>query len=47
MVMVGDLTCSGKHTILCTNDVLQNCTPETYIIILTNVTTVNAVKNKM
>ena len=40
MVMEGDLTWSGEHTIQYTDDVLQNCTPETYII-LTNVTPVN------
>ena len=38
MVMEGDLTWGGEHTLQCTYDVLQNCTPETYIILLTNVT---------
>ena len=38
MVMEGDLTLDGEHIIQYTDDVLQNCTPETYIILLTNVT---------
>ena len=36
MVMEGDLTWGGEHTIQYTDDVLYNCTPETYIILLTN-----------
>lgn len=28
----------GKHPIQHIDDILQNCTPETYIILLTNVT---------
>ena len=35
--MEGDLTCGDEHTIQYTDDVLQNCTPETYIILLTNI----------
>ena len=42
MVMEGDW--GGKHTIQYTDDVLQNCTPETYIIFLTNVTSINSIK---
>ena len=42
MVMEGDLTWSVEHVIQYTDDVLQNCTPETYIILLTNVTTINS-----
>ena len=38
MVMEGDLTLCGEHTVQYTDDVLQNCAPETYIILLTNVT---------
>ena len=30
MVMERDLTWGGEHTIQYTDDVLQNCTPETY-----------------
>ena len=41
MVMEGDLALSGEHTIQYSNNVLQNCTPETYIILLTNVTPIN------
>ena len=38
MVMEGDWTWGGKYTIQYVDDVLQNCTPETYIILLTYVT---------
>ena len=41
--MEGDLTWGSKHTIHYTDDVLQNCTPETYIILLTNVTPINQI----
>ena len=34
----GDLTWGGKHTIQYIDDVLQNYTLKTYIILLTNVT---------
>ena len=44
MVMEGDLTWGGEHTIQYTCDVLYNCTPETYVILLTNVTPINSVK---
>ena len=41
MVMEGDLTWGGEHTIQYTGDVLQNCMSETCIILLTNVTPIN------
>ena len=49
MVMEGNLTFDGGHTIKYTDDLSQNCTLETYIIILTNVTSVNLIflKRKM
>ena len=31
--MEGDLTWGGEHTMQSVHDVLQNCTPETYIIL--------------
>ena len=34
-----------KYTVQCTNDVLYNCIPENYIILLTNVTPINLIKN--
>ena len=37
MVAKGDLTLGGKYTKQYTDDVLQNCTPEIYIILLTNI----------
>ena len=47
MVVEGDLTLDGEHKIQYTDDVLQNCTPETYIILLTNTTPINSIKRKM
>ena len=44
--MEGDLTWAGEHTVQYTFDVLQNCTHETYIILLTNVNPINSIKNK-
>ena len=44
MVMNGDLTLGGKHTIQYTDDVLQNCTIEIYIILLANITPINSTK---
>ena len=44
MVMEGDSTLSGEHTIQYTDDdVLYNCTPETYVILLSNVTVINSI----
>ena len=36
MVAKGDLTLGGEHAVQHTDDALQNCTSETYIILLTN-----------
>ena len=44
MVMEGDLTWGGEHTIQYTDDVLQNCTPETYTILLTDVMPISSIK---
>ena len=44
MVMEGDLTWGGEHTIQCIDDVLQHCTPKTYIILVTNVNPINSLK---
>ena len=46
MVTEGNLPLGDEHTIQCTDDVLQNCTPETYIILLSNVTPINSIKKK-
>ena len=43
--MEGNLTCGVKHTIQYTDDALQNCTPETYIILLAHVTPIGSIKN--
>ena len=42
--MEGDLTLGGEHTTQYTDDVLQNCIPETCINLLTNVTQVKFFK---
>ena len=44
MVTEGDLTLGGEHTMQFTDDVSQNCTFETYIILLTDVTPINLIK---
>ena len=44
--MEGDQTWGGEHTVQYTDDVLQNCAPETPIILLTNVTPINSIKIK-
>ena len=44
MVIKEDLTWGGQHTVQYTDDVLQNCILETYIILLTNVTPGNSIK---
>ena len=38
-----DLSLGGEHTMQYTDDVLLNCTLETYIILLTNVTSINLI----
>ena len=43
MVMEGGLTQGGELTIQYTEDVLQNCTPEIYITLLTSVTPINVI----
>ena len=43
MVAKGDLTLGGEHTMQYTDDVFQNCTLETCIILLTNVTSINVI----
>ena len=45
MVMEGDLTQGGEHTVQYADDVLQNCTTETCIILLINVTLINSMNN--
>ena len=44
MVMEGDLTWGGEYAREHTDDVVQNCTPETYIILLTKVNPINSIK---
>ena len=43
--MEGDLTWGVEHTIQHTDDFLQNCMPETYIILLNHVTPICSIKN--
>ena len=47
MVMEGDMTWGGEHTIQYADDVSQNCTLETYMILLTDVTPINSIKVKI
>lgn len=42
--MEGDLAFGAKHTTQCTDDVTYNCTIETYVIVLTNGTSINLIK---
>ena len=44
MVTDGDLILDGEHTVQYTDGLLQNCTLESYIILLTNVTPINLMK---
>ena len=44
MVMKGDQTLGGEHTIQYTDDVLQNCALETYKILLTSVNPINLIQ---
>ena len=46
MLAEGDLSWGGEHTIQHTGDVLDSCTAETYIILLTYVTPINSIKIK-
>ena len=43
-VVEGDLTWSSKQTIQYADDVLQNCIPETYIILLINISAIKPIK---
>ena len=43
MVIEGDLTWGGEHTIQYKDDVSLNCTPETYKMLLTNITPINSI----
>ena len=45
MVVEDSLTLRGWHTVQYTDPVSQKCTPETYMILLTNVATINLIKN--
>ena len=42
-VMGGHSSWSGKHTVQYAGDASQNCTRETYIILLTNVSPINLI----
>ena len=43
MVTKGDVTWGGEHTIQYTDDTLYNCTSETYMALLTNVTPISSI----
>ena len=44
MVTEGDLSLGDEHTIQCTDDVLQNCTLKSYIILLINTAPIISMK---
>ena len=44
MVIEGDQNMGGEDTMQYTNDVLQNFTPENYMLLI-NVTQINSIKN--
>ena len=46
MLTEGDLTWGAEHTIEDRVDLLQSCTAEPYIILLTNVTPINSINIK-
>lgn len=41
-----ELTLGGEHTMQYVDDVLQNCTLDTYVILLANVSPINLTKTK-
>lgn len=41
-----DVTVIGEHTVQYTDHVPQQCTPETYIVLLTCVTSIHLIKRK-
>ena len=44
MVMKGNLTWGGEHTVQQADDALYNHTPKTYITLLTNVTPIISIE---
>ena len=38
-----DLTLGGAHTMQCAGNVLQSCTPEIYMVLLANITSINSI----
>ena len=46
MVAERDLTLGGEHTMWYADDTLQNCTLETCMVLLTNVTPINSIFKK-
>ena len=44
MVIEGDLAYGAEHTIQCIMWCITECTPETYIILLTNVTSISSIQ---
>lgn len=47
MMIEEDLTWGGKYIIQHTDDVLQNYIPETYRVLLTDITLIHLIKNKL
>lgn len=47
MVMEGDLTPGGEHTMQSIDDVLETCILETYIILLANTTAIKVIRKRI
>ena len=45
MGMKRDFAWGYGHMLKCADDVLLSCTPETYMVLQTNVTPINSIKN--
>lgn len=46
MVTERNCTLGSEGTVQCAHGVLLNCTPETHVVLLTNVTLINALKER-
>lgn len=45
-MVMEDLTRDGEHIIQCTDNVLWNCAPEAWVILLTSVTQKKSIKGE-
>lgn len=47
MAQLGEGERDPQCTVQCTDDVIENCTPETHVIVLTHVTQIKSIKFKV